>query len=398
MTRFFNLPGMRPQLAATAVAGISSALLLLLLARTLGPEQYGVFALATAIGSIVLVAQDGGYRTLLFRELTQATFPNSSPYELQQRATGWSVFSTVIGLLICLSAWFTLDWMLAGLLTLVVLANLGKVWNGYVSSIIRAKGHFEVEARLQIRRQILVFFCTALCVFIWPHVIAALLGAIASQILLHAIWEGRIQLSRPIFSMPALWLVSIDVLTVAYSRLDLLVLGTVWENQADVGIYAVLVRAVDLAAFAVTPLAAIFFRSIRANPGGISDMAIIRLCLKLAVPGLIGLGVALLFADDILVLFLGAAYRGGAQYLPAIALAIALLPANFLMGQILISRDAERDFVAILLGALATKCIAVAIIVPIWGPLGCALTIILTEVFLLLACLARLGKLASRNF
>ena len=61
------------QWLATLLVGIVSMLNVFFLARTLGASQFGKYNYILSIASLYLILQDGGYRTLIFREFTQST-------------------------------------------------------------------------------------------------------------------------------------------------------------------------------------------------------------------------------------------------------------------------------------------------------------------------------------
>jgi len=58
------------QWLATLFVGAVSILLVFFLARTLGTSQFGKYNYILSIASLYLIIQDGGYRTLIFREFT----------------------------------------------------------------------------------------------------------------------------------------------------------------------------------------------------------------------------------------------------------------------------------------------------------------------------------------
>ncbi|SVE60359.1 uncharacterized protein METZ01_LOCUS513213, partial [marine metagenome] len=64
----------RVQWLASVYGAIVSILLIFLFARLLGPETFGKYNYLLTLASLYAIIQDGGFRTLIFRELTSPTF------------------------------------------------------------------------------------------------------------------------------------------------------------------------------------------------------------------------------------------------------------------------------------------------------------------------------------
>ena len=62
------------QWLASAYGAAVSVLLTFLFARLLGPEIFGKYNYLLTLASLYAILQDGGFRTLIFRELTSPTF------------------------------------------------------------------------------------------------------------------------------------------------------------------------------------------------------------------------------------------------------------------------------------------------------------------------------------
>ena len=62
------------QWLASAYVATISIILTFLFARLLGPEIFGIYNYLLTLASLFAILQDGGFRTLIFRELTFPTF------------------------------------------------------------------------------------------------------------------------------------------------------------------------------------------------------------------------------------------------------------------------------------------------------------------------------------
>ena len=374
---------LRAQMLATATIGVLNAVLLLFLARLLGPENYAVYGVAAAVGSIALVFQDGGHKTQLFRELTHPTDPLSSPDNLISAATGWTLLATGIVLLGGLIYGLTVNQASAMAACLAVTTNLNKAYCAYASSAMRARNAFVKEAGAQLRRHGIVAVCVISAALMLPNPFVALTAALTGQAIALWLFSDRRELRWPRLSGPILQLMLIDLLTIGYSRIDLFVLASVWPSKAEVGVYTALSRVIDIYVFALTPLAAIFFRMVRVKPDSVGLKRFTLLSLALGIPGLIALPVAIYFGEWILVTVLGPGYRPAAEYLPWLVVVTLLLAPNYLAGQLLISRNRERTFVVAVLVTLAIKATLCFTLIPRYGPMGCVMSIITVELVLM---------------
>lgn len=382
IARLLGDRGLQAQVLAAAAVACSSLATLVILARLLGPDAYGVFGLVTASASLALIIQDGGYRILLFRARASS---NPLPGELaagMSAAMGWSLIATCV-LLVAAAGLLIGDRLLAIAVAVTFIECLGKAWSGFAASAIRARGAFAREARIQATRQAAIAVAAISAAILSADVIVILCTMAIARFLMLALPGERYELTAPKPALPAWWLMMVGVLTVAYVRIDLLILGSILGPNAEVGIYSAISRLIDLQVFALSPLAAVFFRTVRLHPSTVPPRAITRLCLVLALPGLAILMMSLAAGQEILSFVFGASFASGAHYLWLVAGAMIVLPANFLIGQILLARDRERSMVVMTLLALVLKTAIVVTWAPVHGAMACAAAVLATEVFML---------------
>ena len=86
---------------ASAYGAVVSILLTFLFARLLGPEIYGSYNYLLTLASLYAMLQDGGFRTLIFRELISPTFQQIEG-RLVSLSLGHNILVTTVGILILL--------------------------------------------------------------------------------------------------------------------------------------------------------------------------------------------------------------------------------------------------------------------------------------------------------
>jgi O-antigen/teichoic acid export membrane protein len=385
--------GLQSQFAAALVVGLLNLATVATLTRLLGPDNYAMLGLVLAASSLALIFQDGGYRILLFRDLGTPDLGAAGKSLLMPSAIGWSLIATGL-LLVGTTGWaLAANTAIAVVFALAVVESLAKAWNGFVSSAVRAGGAFRQEAWMQVRRQIAVSAGAIVAALLWSNVIIVLLAMIVARILIQALPDERRALAAPQPAMPTWWLMMIGTLTVAYVRVDLLVLGMLFGADAEVGIYAAVSRLIDMYVFALSPLAAVFFQMVRTKPESAKALELVRLCALLALPGLIALAATLAAGEQLIVLAFGQPFASGARYLPLLAAATVLLPANFLIGQVLLAWDHERTFAGLVLCALILKLGIVIAFAPQLGAMACAAAVLATELFMLISGAVTLARI-----
>jgi len=86
------------QWLASAYGATVSILLTFLFARLLGPKIFGSYNYLLTLASLYAILQDGGFRTLIFRELTSSTFQEIKG-SLIPISIGHNILVTITGIL-----------------------------------------------------------------------------------------------------------------------------------------------------------------------------------------------------------------------------------------------------------------------------------------------------------
>ena len=133
------------QWLASAYGAAVSVLLTFLLARLLGPENFGSYNYILTLASLYAIIQDGGFRTLIFRELTFPTFQKIKN-QLVFISFGHNIIVTTLGVLIILALPLTDGF----LLTLAIISFGVATATLFLSSQLKGQGRFIADAKWRI--------------------------------------------------------------------------------------------------------------------------------------------------------------------------------------------------------------------------------------------------------
>ncbi|HOP35414.1 MAG TPA: hypothetical protein PL090_03760, partial [Syntrophales bacterium] len=123
-------------------------LLLLFLARRLGPSTFALYLYIQTIASLFAIIQDGGFQVLLFREnVTPSPGIGLSPEDLASRYFGYVTLVTLLGM----AAVLVSPAALKGGLLLAFLYTALRCITSIVSSILKGHGAFQAEAFWRIQ-------------------------------------------------------------------------------------------------------------------------------------------------------------------------------------------------------------------------------------------------------
>ena len=335
------------QWLAIAFNGAISFGLSVLIARTFGPELFGVYATAISFGALFSVLVDGGFCRLLQRETARST-PELAP--ISNNIAGFAfghALSVALGssLLVSLLSPHSLPTIFAalGAFGAAVMGQFGL-------SILRGRGSFVKDAAWQISSRLL----TAVCVFLaivgganqpWQILAAQFVGAVAFVVLVMALLHVR-----PIFTIPlgiyrvVLPFVWLDLAKVIYYRADVLLLKLMAVPQADIGYYGVAYRIIEAFLLLASPVSLILFRKFRISSGSV-DAAIRQMLLPAALAALIGLAVALIlwqFGDSFIAFAYGQNFRPAARLLAILGVSLILAATNGVLNQAALAVGIER--------------------------------------------------------
>jgi O-antigen/teichoic acid export membrane protein len=385
------------QWLATLYTAAVSLGLTFVLGRVLGPDGFGSYSYILTIATLFFILQDGGFKTLLFRE---KTLPSEGLKSYEDRLFSWALGHSVV--VTGAGAFFV--WVLPaqyrlGILAAVICFGFQAVVN-FVSSELRAKGLFPRDAMWQAMVRTLGAIGILLGMFFVTPVPWAIFAGWSLGLLLCLLLSPH-PVPRPLFGgfrvrdirKPCLYLMAIDAATTVYFRCDIILLERLVE-PALVGYYAAAYRFLDGIVLLAAPLSIIWFRKLRmvwkeerAFWVQIGWMSMIMLAASVFIIAAGGL-----FSREIVFLTFGYEYADSAHLLPWLLGALIFLLPNGILTQAAIARNRERVY-AVAAGAGAVLNIGLNLfLIPEFGALGAAWATIATEAFLMIALIFGLRK------
>lgn len=383
------------QWLATVYVGGLSFLLSVYVARVLGAEQFGIYSYVIAIASLVMTIQDGGFRTLLFRELVSKS-PNlgDSVANLSRAALGHNLFISIlalgiISLLPLFHKWIVILAILC--FALIVVSQL-------VSAELKGRGHFRSDARVQITGRTItaIVIVAVLTMMDIPGTASVFAGWSAGLILVLVFavpkdfWSGT-----PLFPAPAsfyracLAFVIIDAATAIYFRIDAIMLRHLTGSDSSVGYYSAAYRILEAFIFLLAPIAQVFFRKMRVvwSNGEEIRKTISHMLVAMFLIALVEIGIGYAIGGILLKTMFGSGYSASVQLLPSLLLGLIFIAPNYVLTQGAIALNKEWHYAGIAVMAAIFNVLANYWSIPRFGTIGAVWTTVATEalLFILLA-------------
>lgn len=373
-----EIKGIWVQSAAALINALLSFVLLLMLARHLGPLAFGNYSVLLNSGVIALVAIEGGYPLLVYRE-TAVT--SDALVQWRGHILGLSVGS---GLAVALAlAIVPIGPWLAQTYAAwwAVLACMAMVaWMNVYSGFLRGQGRFATEAVWQITGR--------LCAM-GAILVALALGA-SSGVEVFVAWSlgllALVALRRqhrpplPAFELAlpvrraALHLMMGQLLFVALTRLDLLALATIGGDTLQTARYSAVVRFAEAGALLFAPVVNVLQLGLRQRLADVQQFAAFlrKMTFGAMVFATVGTLVGAKAAPWLVTLAFGAEYADAAPLLGWVLAALVLMLPTQVLAQATIALNRERTvWMAYTLGLPAALVGAMAL-VPGCGALGMA--------------------------
>lgn len=346
---FFRFLG--AQWLAIAYIGVVSFGLSILVARTLGPDLFGVYAVALSVGALIAILIDGGFSKLLQREGAResVTLAKLGPI-LPSLAYGHAIIAIFV--LSVLALLFFPDYKITTVVTVWCFG--AAVLNNYGLAVLRGNGRLVRDASWQIGNRTLSALCMAAAVLFlganqpWQVLVAQFVGTAVFG--LFVAWFLRV---RPRFVIPPavyraiLPLVWLDLATALYFRSDMVLLEFLKAPQAEIGHYGVAYRLIEALILLASPMGLILFRHFRRG----SDMPVLMVRQILLPPMawamLAGIVLALsmwFFSDMIISLAYGQVYQGASKLLAILGCSLIFILPNGILNQAALALGLERWF------------------------------------------------------
>lgn len=385
---------------ADASSKIAFFLVVVLAARALGREEFGLFSLAWALGWILSVASDAGLSIHVAREVArepeapQAVFRPCLVLRLLLAAA-----AAVVALAISASGFAS---PARAAFFVIAVAQITASLVDFVGHLFRGLSRSDIESGITLAGRVTVLAVVFVALAWRPTLgvlgLALLLpfaGMLAAALLVAA-RAGALRNDRPRrreglarlrFVSDVLPMGIASLLSVMYFRVDLFVIDH-FRGPEAVGLYDAVFRIVE--AMRVLPAAAlavwfpVLCRARDLRPLG-------RLAGVLALAGAAVGALALPLAGRLTQFLYGAAFMPAAPVFMVLLLSVPLLFLNYALTHQLIGWNLQQRHVWLCAGALVVNVALNWLLVPRFGLMGAAWTTLVTELLITAGCVASLA-------
>ncbi|QZP17303.1 flippase [Methylophilales bacterium] len=367
------------QWVSTIYVAVLGFLVSVILARELGVDDFGTYSFILSLAGIFLIIQDGGYKTLIFRESI-----DRSAKSLLTSGIVHVLSITTLGALVVIllqpQHWLAI---LASFccMGLVVLCN-------FISSLLKGMGEFKSDAIWQTAVRSLTA-CAILSAFFFyeDSSIAKLFVGWSLALVLALIWpivKGYIRwpsfnFKGKLFRASMVFL-TIDIATIFYFRSDIVMLEYFGHIEGDVGQYSAAYRVLEGVILLATPVAQIAFRSLRLKQRAneffrLLGWLVLLMVLTAVIISLIGV----FFGADLMLIVFGEQYHLAGTLLPLLLFAMIFILPNYILTQGTIAINKERSYAKIVVLVALLNIFLNLWLIPDFGAIGAAWATIFSE-------------------
>ena len=376
------------QWLASAYGAIVSILLTFLFGRLLGPEVFGNYSYLLTLGSLYAIIQDGGFRTLIFRELTSPTFQQIK-VSLVSLSLGHNILVTTTGVLILLALPLNDRFLL-----ILAIISFGVVTTStFFSSQLKGQGQFAEEAQWRVTTRTLGALSVLFFIFIFAPTIELILGGtIVGYGIALALRPRTCKLKvffqklDPVVYKSLASLLIIDIATLIYFKIDIVMLRHLGSGLEEIGYYAAGSRLIEGLIFMHLPFATVLFREMRTRASYPKKFTpyILKLFLLGSSSPIIIVPIGWFFSKEILRICYGTDFVGAFPLLNLLLISFFIMIPNLVLTQATLAIDREYFYAKITCVAAVTNICLNLYLIPAMGAKGAAIGTISTEVLLLL--------------
>lgn len=382
---------------ATVVSGLLGLLFYLVVARNLGPSAFGIFAVSTAVLNLIADIGDVGTDTGLIRFIGR--YAGREALSLKFLKLAWEV-KMLVWLIVVSIGWFASESIATHIFNKPVLENplkLAFIGVGGVMLLSFASHGLQALQRYKIWSLLLVG-SNALRILVTLIVISLIGLSIQSSMLVYTLIpllffiislfflpnffrvSGELSVSKEFFRFNR-WIFLISIIAAASSRMDTF-LATRLVSIEQVGIYSVSVQLTSFIPqffFAIATVAAPKLARFKSKQEAIPYLWKLQFfCFGIAFLGLLGIPIAYFIIPN----FYGASYL--LSFWPFVILYLAQL--IFLIAlpthQAIFYYFAKPVvFVWVAIGQLLLVSILAYVLIPSFGIMGAAISVLLVNVF-----------------
>lgn len=361
-----------------------------MVARHLGVDQFGVYAIAVSAGSFIIILFDGGFTTLLQRESARASLGNALEGKtLSRYALGYTFL--VIAALILLIIINPFSQHVTTLFA-IIFAFSPVVLIGQSMSVLRGNGRLARDALLQVvTRFLTAFFVVAFILYGLDSPSSVLFAQGVGGYTVYLILAFRSKI-RPLFFIPwkvfkvtlplAAWAVSFAL----YTRSDLLLCRLFDIPRSNVGEYGIACRLVEALQVFAGPVGILVFRKFRISElsKSVSIETILKVTYAALFMGVITAIGAFLFSPTVIPWVFGEQYQASVPLFEVLTIGLIFFLGNTVLFQAFIALELQRSLMIFTALAGIFNVILNAIALPIYGIEACAWISVLTQCLLTL--------------
>jgi O-antigen/teichoic acid export membrane protein len=383
-------------LATIYVAAVSAGITLFL-ARSLGPDSFGIYSFFLALASLIAAVQDGGFQTLIVREKTAAS-PSLkvTAAQLRRYALGNNLVFTTLAMLII--------WLLPvpdkQILMAVVFCFSFIVLGQTVSAIFRGEGRFGRDAGWQISFRSVTAIAIVLATMIVPlSPLTIFLFWAAGAALVLVVGSDRVLAFPKIPNYQAIYreilpLAVITFATTIYFKIDIVMLGYLLDDPSQAGYYSASYKFLEGIILLLAPVSNICFRMLRQIWQDKARFIALLKCMT-------GLMLVVAFATVLMLGWLGPwmvelaygeAYGTSAGLLFWLSLALFFVMPNYILTQAAIANNKSTYYAWITFVTSIGNVSMNLYLIPRYGAVGAAWATIASEALMLALLLAVFRK------
>jgi O-antigen/teichoic acid export membrane protein len=384
-------------LLAELGAKFASLALVVVMARILGPDSYGIYALTLSASAVIFTAAHFGQDQVLVRDVAVKPALLSKYFA---DVLGIKLTLGIVALSVGLPAFMLMrqDDVARTVMFLIGLAGLADILTTTCLAAFQALDRMAYIPLVRISQRVLVA-SIASTLLLWGHSLQAVAGvylmasvaALTLGVLLLRRMT-RVTLRIDIHAWKPLILAAVPigvagVLASILFRVDTLILGF-FQSNTVVGVYNAAYRFVDVTLFLSFSIGTVVYPTLarvrKTNPLQLPRLlgGIMKLLMALSLPIAALAGV---LAESLVEVIYGPSFRPAARALVLLAPTIALFPIAHVLGLLLISYRRERSLLRIYVVMTVANIGFNLLVIPRFSFYGAALVTSLTEFLLVLA-------------
>jgi len=371
------------QWLASVYGATVSVLLTFLFARLLGPEVFGSYNYLLTLATLYAILQDGGFRTLIFRELTSPTFQEIKK-SLVPISIGHNILVTITGILTLIILPLKDSFLL-----ILAIFSFGLVTTTtFFSSQLKGEGMFAAEARWRVLTRTFGALSVLAFIFIFtPSIQIILVGTIVgygiSLFLLPASCKLKVffkKLKPDVYKSLGSLLI-IDIATLIYFKIDIVMLRHLGSGLEEVGFYSAGSRFLEGLIFMHLPFATVLFREMRTRAKYPSDLIpyILKLFIFSVVSPLVIIPAGWFFSKEILHLCYGVSFIDASPLFSLLLISFFFMIPNLVLTQATLAINREFFYAKITCVAALANIVLNFYLIPTMGGKGAAIGTIITE-------------------